>query len=432
MSTGPRAVLIALVVLAAVVVGLLVLQAGGAPIGLGPADVTPSPLGSPASASPTPSAASVTSPSPDALTTSAQIEAAVVEIRGLPAAEIGPPDMITRADLQKLVRANPDLIYPPAEREADNITYHALGLLEPGEDVGELQLSLLEAALLGFYDDDPQGIVVVTDMGLDANAKYTYAHEYTHALQDAALMIDSLELDPEGVADRSLAHAALLEGDAELTAGLWAVGGGLRPDEHDEVDELDDLLRATPGVPDWMISKVIFPYTTGLTWVQQIWSEGGFAAVDEAWASPPDSTEQVIHFEKWADREEPIAVSGPALAEALGPDWRQVESTPVGEATIGIVLEHFGVDPDAAAEAAAGWGGDRLTVAAAPDGAFALAWIIAWDSPSDADEFSEAYQAALDALPFPADLVEMADGRTLVAHASHEALLTTTIDAAGG
>ena len=40
-------------------------------------------------------------------------------------------------------------------------------------------------------------MVVVTDAGLTAEARVTYAHEYTHALQDAAFGIDSLDLDAE-------------------------------------------------------------------------------------------------------------------------------------------------------------------------------------------------------------------------------------------
>ena len=86
------------------------------------------------------------------------------------------------------------------------------GLLGADQDVAELQLQLLGDQVLGFYDDDEKRMVVVTDEGLDALAKFTYAHEYAHALQDAAFGIDSLERDAEGEDDRGLARTALRRG----------------------------------------------------------------------------------------------------------------------------------------------------------------------------------------------------------------------------
>jgi hypothetical protein len=107
-----------------------------------------------------------------------------------------------------------------------------------------------------------------------------------------------------------------------------------------------------------------------------------------------------------------------------------VEATTVGEAWMSINLEFFGVA--AADAAAAGWGGDRLVVAGADGERFALAWISAWDAPSDAAEFADAYASVVDQLDFPAEVLTLDDGRVLVAHASDAATLERTIAAAGG
>ena len=56
--------------------------------------------------------------------------------------------------------------------------------------------------MLGFYDDVEKRMVVVSDAGLDVEAKITYAHEYTHALQDAAFGLDALDTDAPGEDDR--------------------------------------------------------------------------------------------------------------------------------------------------------------------------------------------------------------------------------------
>src|SRR5690606_32167967 len=111
---------------------------------------------------------------------------------------------ITRAELADEFQRLFDEEYPPEERERDNLTLRALGLIEPDQDVAELQLQLYGEQVLGFYDDVEKRMVVVTDRGLDPAAKLTYAHEYAHALQDAAFGLDSLDREAVGEDDRLL------------------------------------------------------------------------------------------------------------------------------------------------------------------------------------------------------------------------------------
>ena len=51
------------------------------------------------------------------------------------------------------------------------------------------------------------------------------------------------------------------------------------------------------------------------------------------------------------------------------------------------------------AEAAAGWGGDRVVSLDGPDGAWAVVWQTAWDTAADAEEFTAAANAAMADLP---------------------------------
>ena len=207
----------AIVVIAAIV---LVATLAGGPVGR--ADPTDSTAASP---EPTPSATATTSeapasaePSPaedaEMLATLAEIEEQVIAIRGLEAADIGPPDLITRAELGAELEELYDELYLPEERERDNQALRALGLLGPDEDKAELELQLLGDSALGFYDTSEQRMVVVTDAGLDANAKLTYAHEYTHALQDAAFAPPEFDPDADLENDQALALTSLSEGDA--------------------------------------------------------------------------------------------------------------------------------------------------------------------------------------------------------------------------
>jgi hypothetical protein len=437
MSAAHRLVLVLVAILVIAGVAVLGLNVTGTGIGVGP-DGSASPDPFPVETEPGTSASADPSTEPsvpseaEAQAILAEIQDEVIAIRGLEEADIGPAEVISRDELAVELRQLFDEEYPPEERERDNIELRALGLLEPGQDVAELQLQLLGDSVLGFYDDIDKRMVVVSDAGLDVEARITYAHEYTHALQDAAFGLDSLETDASGEDDRGLARTALIEGDATITMLAWMLQNLSQSEILDYFSGAE--LPDTTGIPSWMVAQLSFPYDAGLTWTTTL--AGGdptspdFTGVDAAFADPPDSTEQVIEIDKWEAREAPDVVEVPDLASALGDGWEEVESTPIGQATIGIMLDYFGIPLTDAREAGSGWGGDRAVIASGPDDAFAVAWKLAWDSPTDATEFLTAYGTVVDGLDFPASVTELPNGQILVAHASTDDLLRQTIAAA--
>lgn len=426
------AVLVAILVVGAV--AFLVIRAGGAEIGLGPdATATVSPtVAETATPSAEPSADPSASDEEEALAILAEIEQQVIAIRSLEAADIGPAEIITRAELADELQQLFEEDYPPEEQRRDNLALRALGLLEADQDVAQLQLDLLGDQVLGFYDDVDKRMVVVSDAGLDVEARITYAHEYTHALQDAAFGLDSVETDVPGEDDRGLARLALIEGDASITMLAWMFQH-LTPQEIQEYT-LGAELPDTSAIPSWMLAQLAFPYNEGLNWALAL--AGGdptnpdFTEIDAAYEDPPASTEQIVDIEKWGARESPRSVQVPDLAAALGDGWEEVDDTPIGQASIAIMLEYLGVTLEEARDAADGWGGDRAVIVTGPDDAFAVAWRLAWDSPADATAFADAYQIVVDGLDFPASVTELPNGEVLVAHASDEELLDQTVDAA--
>ena len=438
MSALQRVVAITVAVLVIAGAGLLALAFADGRIGLRPdpsAVATPNPSTAPSSsAAPTSSAGATPSGDPaddDVLAQIAEIEAQVIAIRGLEAADIDAPDLITRAELSdELVRLF-DEQYPPEDREVDNRTLRAFGLLGPDEDVAELQLRLLGDQVLGFYDTVAERMVVVTDAGLDPAAKLTYAHEYTHALQDAAFAPEHFTAEGLDDDDRQLAMTTLTEGDATVTMLAWAF-------EHLTQEELLEIgtgteLPDTTGIPSWMVNQLQFPYSAGQIWIGTLAGDPlapDFTEVDAVYADPPETTEQVMHLDKWESREAPTLVEAPDLAGILGEGWEVIDESPVGEASIGIFLGHFGVDRQIAMAAATGWGGDRAAVAYGPDEAFALAWRLAWDTAEDATEFADAYAAVVETLPFPAAVRAVSDTEVLIVHASTDDLLKQVADGA--
>jgi hypothetical protein len=82
--------------------------------------------------------------------------------------------------------------------------------------------------------------------------------------------------------------------------------------------------------------------------------------VDQVWTHPPETTEQILHVDKWVQHEPAIAIKTPPAA-SLGSAFRLVDDDSFGELGFAIAYEEW-LDRADARLAAAGWGGDRSAV----------------------------------------------------------------------
>ncbi|MEO5940275.1 MAG: hypothetical protein ABIQ76_05245, partial [Candidatus Limnocylindrales bacterium] len=203
-------------------------------------------------------------------------------------------------------------------------------------------------------------------------------------------------------------------GDATLLMSLWQI-------QNLSQAELGQLLvgaGADPGtqvlldMPPVLRESLLFPYTSGFGFVQGIQAGGGWAAVNAAFARPPASTEQILHPEKYAGGEAPIAVTLPKdLAARIGAGWTVALEDSFGEFQMAVWLRaNTAIGAGAANAAAAGWGGDRIAVLNGPNGAWAVVLLTAWDTASDAAAFEAAATPLVDQLAAPAALLPGAGG----------------------
>ena len=127
----------------------------------------------------------------------------------------------------------------------------------------------------------------------------------------------------------------------------------------------------------------------------------------------PESTEQILHPEKYTADEAPIAVDAagrpgdPARVGLDRPDPGHVRRAPARD-----LAREAGVAAGRATTAAAGWGGDRLAVIEGPDGAWAVAMQTVWDTDADAAEFETAATTALKKATGDAQVLPGAGGTT--------------------
>ncbi len=368
-------------------------------------------------------------------------------IRGLPPADgvryrVIDADTFT-AELEALFREE----YSDADIAAEDAALTRLGLIDADDDLGELILSLYDDQVLAYYDPRSDTFSLIGPARrIGALQSVVVAHEYGHALQDAAYDLEARRIRELDRSDAILAQQALVEGDATAIMYDWAArelkladllavsAGALTKQDSKALREMPVLLRR----------QLEFPYIDGFAFVNAIRGRGDWPAVDEAWQAQPVSTEQILHPELYPD-ELPVEIELPDVGALLGPDWTTSYEQTLGEMQIGVWVADgrkarslFPVLPARLprADAAAGWGGDRLVSLDGPGGTWAVVWQTDWDSQADAREFKEAARDAMRDLSGAqavsnADLSGGLSSPVLVLLADSEATLDTMETALG-
>ena len=225
--------------------------------------------------------------------------------------------------------------------------YKAFGLMPQDESLKQLYLDLLGSQVAGFYDPDEKQLYVVSRSGsINGADKITFAHEYDHALQDANFSVFADQKELLDQTDRALARAAIYEGDATSLMVQWA-GQHLTPEEFADVQaagtdpESLAILERTPKI---LVESLLFPYTAGQAFVLPVQATDGWKGVDALYDKMPESTEQILHPDKYRSGEAPVAVELPkTLAADMGKGWTESIQDTFGEFQMGVWLRQAGV-----------------------------------------------------------------------------------------
>jgi hypothetical protein len=264
-----------------------------------------------------------------------------------------------------------------------------------------MELDLESSQVIGFYDEISKGLYVLSNTGgVGALEEATFSHEYTHALQDQNFGLAKLALDTTDQGDRDIASRTLVEGDATLEMSMWeqkylSLGELVSMALNSSSGAQAEQLAAAPAI---LSEPLLFPYSEGLTLVQAVYKQGGWAAVDKLYANPPISTSQILHPALYASHVKPVVVTMPAAPAALGSGWNLAMQDTLGELQLRIWLH--GDNPtseaaNAAAAATASWGGDRVGLYEGPDGAWAVVLKTTWRSAAGAQAFRAAADQVL-------------------------------------
>jgi hypothetical protein len=250
--------------------------------------------------------------------------------------------------------------------DAEGRILTALGAVPPGTDLRVLRSEILGQQVAGFYDPETGELVIRQGAAhLTLMDRVILVHELDHALTDQVLGIPLPDDLRTGQEDADLARTALVEGDATLLMQRYSASVPF----GDQLEGLDpsalgDAIRAQADLaemPPYLAAEMTFPYEEGLAFVCDLYRDGGWASVNQAYRTPPDSSVEVLAPELYSEGFEPVDPRDPGT---LGRPWRRLVISQLGAAQLLWLFEAPGGRTSNAVEdagaAARAWAGGEI------------------------------------------------------------------------
>ena len=305
----------------------------------------------------------------------------------------------TRAEVRRYVAGALERAYTPERLSAIATAYHLIGLLPDTAGFGRLILDLHAEELRGYFDPVTDSLYTVAG-ATPLQLREVLAHEMVHALQ-----AQYVDLGPDAQLrrenDERTAFSALIEGQATFATmrllsprrnivaetNLWEfVTGHLRA---------EPLARpAYRRAPLWLREGLLAPYIYGAQFANY-WQASPLADTVPYGPRTPRSTEQILHFDRYAAGDQPIPLrfTEPPGEAVLWEDG-------LGELEIHMLAAQLAGARSLGRLRPIGWGGDRYRVLRSAQGP-ALVWYLVWDDPESAEGFAGGTGAALAARRAP-------------------------------
>lgn len=312
------------------------------------------------------------------------------EIRGLKILEEVPCFVYNKEQVEKYLVDTIDEKVPKERLENEEILYKAVGLIPKDFQYKQGIIDLYLSQLGGYYDPIEAHYVMAGWMPKGVQAPIA-VHELTHALQDQHFNLDDF-LDPIALTtDESLAHSALVEGDASFVMYefMRSLTGEKSLKKEKNVDAI--VFQVIAGIamseglrnaPKAMQAMLLFPYTSGLRFAHHLISKGGFSLIDKTYKRVPKTTKEILHPELYLNNFKQKEINKEDFEKYLKKDISKIHhSDVIGEFGISSLLSKTN-DP-MSSKLAAKWVGDRAILVKENEEKRAL-WLIYLDNNEEA------------------------------------------------
>ncbi|MDW3217495.1 MAG: hypothetical protein R8F63_02675 [Acidimicrobiales bacterium] len=306
----------------------------------------------------------------------------IEDLRGDPF--VSRPEVVVLSDRAFVERIDADLTADfaadPEMLEILNAQYRAAALIGPNESIDEVVRRFGEAGILGFYDPTTAELVVREANGLSLLTKSTIVHELVHAYDDQLFDLDRPEYD-ERTDEIPWTFRAVAEGSATWAENEWQATLSAA-----ELDRLFDEELAFGNVDilgQFELSFLLLelsPYDAGEPFVDGLVEAGGVDALAEVLIDPPDTSEQVLHRDRYEADEPALDVPAPPA------DGTVLWTGTGGQALIEALFVGNFVGTDVS------WGGDQMTVWLDDLGRGCLRWDLRADTEAGLGELQVGFE----------------------------------------
>jgi hypothetical protein len=279
-------------------------------------------------------------------------------LSGLPVRQVVPEQMLAGRQYDSTVLRAAYREYPRSLRSVDAALYTRLGLL-PGSLHAELAPTT--GSSRAWYDPAARRLLL---RRAPMPQKARVVNELVRALVDQNFNLRRMARLRVSDRDRALAAKAIVDGTAALASGIGATAARGTP--------LERFLQFESGL------------APGKALAKELRYIGGRPALASALRLFPQTTEQLLHIDKFLEREPALAIRLPIR---IG-DWKLSASETFGELDVRSLLRTFGV-PNANT-AADGWGGGRVALYLSATGETTAVLALQWDTFDDAAEWRDA------------------------------------------
>ena len=317
---------------------------------------------------------------------------AVEKATGLTFTEVPKSSMISRDDVTRYLKRQVLRELPPARRAGLEAAYRLLGFLPDSLNLESVLVGLYTEQVAGYYDPETKTLYGVE--GADpAQLRLVFAHELVHALQGQHLPLDSLMRDSIADSDVRSARQAVFEGQATLASiRVLAPTADVLTDDsfwelyHEQIDSGQQKMAAFRDAPQVLKTGLIFPYLQGAEFMRW-WVRGHGLTTQPYGTEMPRSTEQILHPERLAAGDAPVALRFGASTDTL------LLEDAVGEVELRLMSDMLVHTQLQKSPLPLVWGGDRFRVVRTSGGP-ALDWVVVFDEP----RFAERFRPVLEAL----------------------------------
>ncbi len=314
-----------------------------------------------------------------------ELKKAVVQIGRLGFKTELPVRYFNRKQLEKYILRVFDQDYPDEMAEKDPFFVYTMVFEAKKINIKKVRKRILINNISGLYNERTKELYALTEYrNVNRINSLVIIHELRHAIQDQHFNLSQILGRLSDFDDRKLAVLAAVEGGATLVMVEY---GGFNPEVMTSYNA-GALMSFSPfsntavlyNYPDILKHQLTMPYIAGLKFSHFILKKKKWKTVNFILKSPPVSSEQVLHPEKYLKNEKPREIEIGYKPQ----DYSLYHSGVIGEFYLSVLIKSEGDFVDLAA----GWGGDRFEIYRKPSD-----YILLWESSWDRDKFAGTFMA---------------------------------------